>query len=137
MGVSSFDARVLHVALLTPFVSVVTIYVTEWRTKFRRDMNEKENASSAIATDSLLNYETVKYYGNEVYEVDRFRHAIERFVTNQLTAPARPAHIATLQLPTGGVALECFAGSAEFPAERPHRSRYDCRVSAGRVSDHG
>ncbi|EYC31998.1 hypothetical protein Y032_0003g1344 [Ancylostoma ceylanicum] len=56
---------------------VVTIYVTEWRTKFRRDMNEKENASSAIATDSLLNYETVKYYGNEMYEVDRFRHAIE------------------------------------------------------------
>ncbi|VDL81038.1 unnamed protein product [Nippostrongylus brasiliensis] len=47
---------------------VVTIYVTEWRTKFRRDMNEKENASSAIATDSLLNYETVKYYSNEQYE---------------------------------------------------------------------
>ena len=38
-----------------------------------------ENKSSAIGTDSLLNYETVKYYGNEDFEVNRFREAIQRF----------------------------------------------------------
>lgn len=57
-------------------VVVITIYVTEWRTKFRREMNAKDNASSAIGTDSLLNYETVKYYGNEAYEINRFKTAI-------------------------------------------------------------
>ncbi|CAJ0942397.1 unnamed protein product, partial [Mesorhabditis belari] len=57
----------------------LTIIITEWRTKFRREMNEKENNWSAIGTDSLLNYETVKYYGNEQYEADRFRKAIQAY----------------------------------------------------------
>ncbi|CAJ0581110.1 unnamed protein product, partial [Mesorhabditis spiculigera] len=56
-----------------------TILITEWRTQFRREMNEKENNWSAIGTDSLLNYETVKYYGNEQYEADRFRKAIQEY----------------------------------------------------------
>ncbi|CAD6194110.1 unnamed protein product [Caenorhabditis auriculariae] len=58
---------------------VVTIYVTEWRTKFIRLSNEMDNKSSAMATDSLLNYETVKYYGNETYEVNRFRTSIQNY----------------------------------------------------------
>lgn len=53
-----------------------TISVTEWRTKFRRVMNEMDNATRAKAVDSLLNFETVKYYGAEEYEVNRFRAAI-------------------------------------------------------------
>ncbi|VDP06177.1 unnamed protein product [Heligmosomoides polygyrus] len=88
---------------------VVTIYVTEWRTKFRRDMNEKENASSAIATDSLLNYETVKYYGNEVYEVDRFRHAIESFQLAEWRSNASLALLNFLQ--NGLIGLGMTAGS--------------------------
>ncbi|KAK6741709.1 hypothetical protein RB195_009526 [Necator americanus] len=88
---------------------VVTIYVTEWRTKFRRDMNEKENASSAIATDSLLNYETVKYYGNETYEVDRFRHAIECFQLAEWRSNASLALLNFLQ--NGLIGLGMTAGS--------------------------
>lgn len=56
-----------------------TIYITEWRTKFRRDMNERDNAARAKAVDSLLNFETVKYYGAERYEVERFNTAIEGY----------------------------------------------------------
>ena len=56
-----------------------TIYITEWRTKFRRDMNERDNAARAKAVDSLLNFETVKYYGAEGYEVARFNTAIEGY----------------------------------------------------------
>jgi ATP-binding cassette subfamily B (MDR/TAP) protein 6 len=56
-----------------------TICVTEWRTKFRRDMNERDNAARAKAVDSLLNFETVKYYGAEAYEVNRFNTAIEGY----------------------------------------------------------
>ncbi|KAK6027027.1 ABC transporter family protein, partial [Ostertagia ostertagi] len=85
----------------------MTIYVTEWRTKFRRDMNEKENASSAIATDSLLNYETVKYYGNEMYEVDRFRVAIESWLNG---APMHPLALLNF-LQNGTIGLGMTAGS--------------------------
>ena len=56
-----------------------TISVTEWRTKFRRDMNERDNAARAKAVDSLLNFETVKYYGAEAYEVERFNAAVEGY----------------------------------------------------------
>ena len=56
-----------------------TISVTEWRTKFRRDMNERDNAARAKAVDSLLNFETVKYYGAEAYEVSRFNTAVEGY----------------------------------------------------------
>ncbi|MDR0770054.1 MAG: ABC transporter ATP-binding protein/permease [Burkholderiales bacterium] len=45
-----------------------TILVTEWRTNMRRRMNEFDSQASARATDSLLNYETVKYFGNERWE---------------------------------------------------------------------
>src|SRR5690606_88292 len=42
-----------------------TFGVTEWRTKYRRRMNESDNEANTKAIDSLLNYETVKYFGNE------------------------------------------------------------------------
>ena len=53
-----------------------TVYITEWRTKYRRVMNERDNKSRAISVDSLLNFETVKYYGQEEFEVDRFDESI-------------------------------------------------------------
>jgi ATP-binding cassette subfamily B protein len=48
------------------------MFVTEWRTKQRKLMNEHESAAAAAATDSLLNFETVKYFGNEGWEVRRY-----------------------------------------------------------------
>lgn len=50
--------------------------ITEWRTKFQRRMNLADNAQKARSVDSLLNFETVKYYGAESYEVDSYRKAI-------------------------------------------------------------
>lgn len=57
----------------------LTIVVTEWRAKFRRSMNTQENATRARAVDSLLNFETVKYYNAESYEVERYREAIIKY----------------------------------------------------------
>ncbi|KAI8337672.1 hypothetical protein BC941DRAFT_375486 [Chlamydoabsidia padenii] len=57
----------------------VTITMTEWRTKFRRDMIDLDNSARAKAVDSLLNFETVKYYGNSDYEVNRYRDAIAEY----------------------------------------------------------
>ena len=56
-----------------------TIVATEWRTKFRRIMNEHDNAVSAQAVDSLLNYETVKTFTNEGYEGDRFDRTLAAY----------------------------------------------------------
>lgn len=56
-----------------------TIYIQEWRTKFRRVMNELDNVTRAKGVDSLLNFETVKYYGQEQYEVDRFNTCIVNY----------------------------------------------------------
>ena len=49
-----------------------TLGITHWRTKFRIQMNALENEASSKAVDSLINYETVKYFNNEEYEADRY-----------------------------------------------------------------
>ena len=54
------------------------VKVTEWRTQYRREMNELESASQTRAVDSLLNYETVKYFNNEAFESSRYGESLER-----------------------------------------------------------
>jgi ATP-binding cassette subfamily B protein len=56
-----------------------TIWVTEWRIKYRRQLNESDSEASTKAIDSLLNYETVKYFGNEAHEASRFDKAMRRY----------------------------------------------------------
>lgn len=58
------------------FGKAFTIYITEWRTKYQRRMNQADNKAKARSVDSLLNFETVKYYGAEEYEVDQYKEAI-------------------------------------------------------------
>ncbi len=58
-----------------------TLVVTEWRIKFRRAMNETDNEAHTRAIDSLLNFETVKYFGNERHEARRFDSALEAYET--------------------------------------------------------
>ena len=60
----------------TVSILAATIFVTEWRTKFRRSMNLADNEQRTKSVDSLLNFETVKYYGAEQYEIDRYEKAI-------------------------------------------------------------
>ena len=58
---------------------VFTITITEWRTHFRREMNELDSRANSRAIDSLLNYETVKYFGNESFEANRYDDSLERW----------------------------------------------------------
>lgn len=58
---------------------MATILVTEWRTQYQRRMNQADNEQRARSVDSLLNFETVKYYGAEKYEVDAYRDAITKY----------------------------------------------------------
>lgn len=53
-----------------------TLAITEWRIKYRRTMNDRDTEANTKAIDSLLNYETVKYFGNEEHEYRRFDRAL-------------------------------------------------------------
>ena len=56
-----------------------TVIVTEWRTTFRRAMNEQDSRASTKAVDALLNYETVKYFSNEHFEQARYDDNLRRY----------------------------------------------------------
>jgi len=70
-------AGITAVALVTYIVFTVT--VTEWRTHFRRTMNELDSKANTKAIDSLINYETVKYFGNEDYEAKRYDEGLQKY----------------------------------------------------------
>ena len=69
---------------LIVFISVIayvgfSVFATEWRTRFIREMNAAESNSSTRAVDSLINYETVKYFNNEDYEAERYDEDLARW----------------------------------------------------------
>ncbi len=68
------------VTVMTVVIYVIyTLVVTEWRIQFRREMNRQEGHASTKSIDSLLNYETVKYFGNETHEAQRLDVALSRY----------------------------------------------------------
>jgi ATP-binding cassette subfamily B protein len=56
-----------------------TVMITNWRTHFRRQMNELDSKANTRAIDSLLNYETVKYFGNEEFEARRYDESMRHW----------------------------------------------------------
>ncbi|KAK9998982.1 hypothetical protein SO802_018585 [Lithocarpus litseifolius] len=58
---------------------IFTLSVTQWRTKFRKAMNKADNDASTRAIDSLINYETVKYFNNEAFEADQYDEYLKRY----------------------------------------------------------
>ena len=74
-----FDAWFAWITLIAlVFYITFTISVTEWRTKFRKQMNELDSTAHSKAIDSLLNYETVKYFNNEDFEARRYDESLEK-----------------------------------------------------------
>ncbi len=71
---------VITVTALVSYI-VFTVTVTEWRTHFRRTMNDLDSKANTKAIDSLLNYETVKYFGNEAFEAQRYDASLQRWET--------------------------------------------------------
>ena len=61
------------------FYITFTVTVTEWRTQFRKKMNELDSSAHSRAIDSLLNYETVKYFNNEEFEAKRYDENLEKY----------------------------------------------------------
>jgi ATP-binding cassette subfamily B protein len=75
-----FDAMYAWITLTAlAFYITFTVTVTEWRTKFRKEMNELDSSAHSRAIDSLLNYETVKYFNNEDFEAKRYDENLNRY----------------------------------------------------------
>ncbi len=70
-----------------------TLFITEWRMVFRRTMNEMDSKANTRAIDSLINYETVKYFGNERYEVRRYDEQMQHW---EVSAVRNQTSLATL-----------------------------------------
>ena len=75
----------ITVIALVVYISF-TITMTEWRTQFRKRMNEMDSKAHTRAIDSLLNYETVKYFNNEEFEARRYDENLERYRRAALTS---------------------------------------------------
>jgi ATP-binding cassette subfamily B protein len=75
-----FDVWFAGITLIALVVYITfTVTVTEWRTQFRKTMNELDSTAHSRAIDSLLNYETVKYFNNEEFEAQRYDENLLRY----------------------------------------------------------
>ena len=76
----AYDILFMVVTFTALFCYVVfTVLVTEWRTHFRREMNSLDSKANQSAVDSLINFETVKYFGNEQYESARYDVNLKKY----------------------------------------------------------
>jgi ATP-binding cassette subfamily B protein len=78
--IARYDWTFIAIALTALALYIAaTILITDWRTGFRRQMNELDSKANTRAIDSLLNYETVKYFGNEEWEARRYDESMQRW----------------------------------------------------------
>ena len=76
----NFDWSFAAVTLVTVVLYVIfTFAITDWRVRFRREMNDRDSEANTKAIDSLLNFETVKYFANEEHEAGRFDVALQAY----------------------------------------------------------
>ncbi|PSC71777.1 ATP-binding cassette sub-family B member mitochondrial [Micractinium conductrix] len=132
IGPAIFDiaAASVYIALkLQPWIAIIvfvtlsgyipmTIYLTEWRGKYRRELNRLDNAKGAKATDALLNYETVKLFNNEALERRNFADAIDAYQVEdyKLSASMNALNVAQSVVIYAGMAsglLVCTQGIAD------------------------
>ena len=89
----------ITLAALILYISF-TVVITEWRTHFRRTMNDMDSKANQKAIDSLLNFETVKYFGNEAFEAGRYDENLARY---QVAAVKSQKSLALLNLGQQGI----------------------------------
>ena len=109
-----FDWRFAALTLVTiGGFGAYTMAVTEWRLKFRRAMNQTDAEANTKAIDSLLNYETVKYFNNETHEAERYDIALQSYEAAALRSKSSLALLNIGQgaiIATGLVLMMILAG---------------------------
>jgi ATP-binding cassette, subfamily B, heavy metal transporter len=117
-----YDWRFAAVTLVTISCYIVyTFTITEWRLRFRREMNDLDSRANTRAVDSLLNYETVKYFGNEDHEASRYDKALRRYETAAVRSQQSLSLLNIGQsfiISTGVVLVMLMAGQGIVDGER-------------------
>jgi ABC-type transport system involved in Fe-S cluster assembly, permease and ATPase components len=88
-GLMAYEFGAMHSGVVMGTIGAYTVFtvgITQWRTQFRRDMNRLENEASGKVVDSLLNYETVKYFNNERHEINRYTESLAGYQKAALQA---------------------------------------------------
>jgi ABC-type transport system involved in Fe-S cluster assembly fused permease/ATPase subunit len=110
-----FDWTFAAVTLVTVVLYVVfTFAITDWRVRFRREMNDRDSEANTRAIDSLLNFETVKYFANEAHEASRFDGALQAYEKAAVKSQTTLAFLNVGQgiiIAVGLVAVMLLAGS--------------------------
>ena len=76
---TQYDAKYAIVAIVTvSLYGASTFSLTQWRLKFRTEMNRQDSEANSRAVDALLNFETVKYFGNEEFELQRYDESLRK-----------------------------------------------------------
>lgn len=91
-----------------------TFIVTEWRIGIRREMNKRDEQANASSIDSLLNFETVRYFGNEPYETDRFDQRLARYEKAAVKSQVSLAFLNTGQGVVVSLGLVIVMGMAAY-----------------------
>ena len=109
----AYDIRfvVVTVSALICYV-VFTVVVTEWRTNFRREMNNLDSKANQNAVDSLINFETVKYFGNEQYESSRYDANLKKYAQAAIKSQKSLAFLNFGQQTIIVIGLVCILGLA-------------------------
>ncbi len=100
---------VVTLIALTLYI-VFTIVVTEWRTNFRRQMNDLDSKANQRAVDSLINYETVKYFSNEQFEAIRYDENLKKYAQAAIKSQKSLAILNFGQQTIIGLGLICILG---------------------------
>lgn len=102
-----------------------TFAVTRWRIQFRRDMNESDTDANTKTVDSLLNYETVKYFGSEAHETRRFDAAMNKFAQASIQSQVSLSLLNTGQAIIVAVGLMAVMVLAAFGIKNGHMTAGD------------
>ncbi len=98
---TAYDIKYVLVILMAVVAYIgFTLLFTEWRTRFRREMVKQESRATTIGVDSLLNFETVKYFGNEDYEAHRYNDSLLQYMTAAVKSQTTLGMLNTGQLVT-------------------------------------
>jgi ATP-binding cassette subfamily B protein len=89
-----------------------TLGITEWRMRFRRDMNEMDSKANTRAIDSLINYETVKYFGNERWEAERYDNSMQKWETAAVNNQVSLSFLNAVQASIIAVGITLLVGMA-------------------------
>ena len=122
-----FDWRFAAIPLVTIFIYIgFTFSVTEWRIRFRRQMNEADNEANTKVIDSLLNFETVTYFGNAEHEARRYDNSLRDYEGAAVRSRASLSMLNSGQavvIAIGVTALMILAARGVVEGARQHEGR--------------